>query len=66
VTGRGRPAPGVKVQVRIPEHLLDAVDVGAEDAGISRAAMIREVLRDWARTPIVPPSAPQPRRPSVD
>ena len=49
--GRGRPSEGRPVQVRIPEDLLDALDLDAQDRGLSRAAMLRRVLTarysDW-------------------
>jgi len=47
VTGRGRPSTGVKVQVRIPEHLVDALDDLAAEAGRPRASLVRDAVRDY-------------------
>ena len=44
MTGRGRPAIGERVEVRIPPPLLDRIDRAAEQAGVSRAEMIRQTL----------------------
>ena len=42
--GPGRPEIGVRVEVRLPEDLLAAVDARAEDDGVSRAEMVRVLL----------------------
>lgn len=47
VTGRGRPSTGVKVQVRIPDHLLEALDELAAEAGHPRASLVRDAVRDY-------------------
>ena len=42
----GRPAVGAKVEVRIPDDLLAAVDAIAAADGTSRAAVIRAAVAD--------------------
>lgn len=42
----GRPAEGVKVDVRIPEGDLAVLDAVAAEAGVSRAQMIRVAVAD--------------------
>lgn len=44
--GRGRPSEGRPVQVRIPDEVLDAVDLAAADLAVSRAEVIRRVLAE--------------------
>lgn len=54
MTGPGRPYEGQAVHVRIPDALLDALDLDAADRGVSRAEMLRRVLTyrymDWPWT----------------
>jgi Ribbon-helix-helix protein, copG family len=49
--GRGRPAVGERVSVRIPADLLAQIDAAAKMSGMTRAAMIRRTLskaaKDW-------------------
>lgn len=47
-TPRGRPAEGIKIQVRVPADLLDVLDLEAEMHNISRAELVRGILREWA------------------
>lgn len=46
----GRPSLGTKIQVRLPDDLIRAVDVhaAAERPPVSRAEVIRCVLGEWA------------------
>jgi hypothetical protein len=44
VRGRGRPAIGAPVNVRLPEDLLAWIDAGADAAGVKRAEFIRATL----------------------
>lgn len=41
---RGKPATGIKIQVRIPPDHLELID----RAGKNRAATIRAIVADWA------------------
>lgn len=43
--GRGRPPTGVKVQVRIPDEMLDVINAKAGGYGVSRSEMIRTMIR---------------------
>lgn len=44
--GRGRPAEGRPVQIRIPDQLLAQVDSVARTQGVTRAQMIRQLLAE--------------------
>jgi hypothetical protein len=44
----GRPYVGPEVRVRIPPDLLAKIDRAAPRRGLTRAAMIRAILSDWA------------------
>jgi len=42
--GRGRPAVGERIAVRLPQDLLDDIDLRARILGRSRASVIRSML----------------------
>ena len=44
----GRPYVGPEVRVRIPPDLLAIIDEEAGRLGLTRAAMVRGILSDWA------------------
>lgn len=52
----GRPEIGPAVQVRLPEDLLEQIDALAEQAGISRAETIRQLLEKalFCDIPVLP------------
>lgn len=45
--GRGRPAVGPRIQVRLPEEITAEVDAYAESYGISRAEAIRLAVEEF-------------------
>jgi metal-responsive CopG/Arc/MetJ family transcriptional regulator len=50
--GRGRPAVGERIAVRLPQDLLDDIDLRARILGRSRASVIRSILdHALGRTP---------------
>ena len=44
----GRPYVGPEVRVRIPPDLLAIIDEAARQCCLTRAAMVRGILADWA------------------
>jgi hypothetical protein len=46
VTGRGRPAIGERVEVRIPPDLLARLDAEAARQGITRAELVRDIVKE--------------------
>ena len=46
VTGRGRPAIGERVEVRIPPDLLARLDADADRHGVTRAEHLRAILKE--------------------
>lgn len=46
--GRGRPPTGTRVEANIPDDVIDAIDRAARLEGLSRAGMIRRILRRWS------------------
>jgi predicted DNA-binding protein len=46
---RGRPSTGVSVHTRIPAELLEQIDRLAEERGVPRAVIIRELLAEALR-----------------
>ena len=45
----GRPYVGPEVRVRIPPDLLAIIDEEAAKCCLTRAAMVRSILANWAR-----------------
>lgn len=46
MTGRGRPAIGERVEVRIPPDLLARLDAEAARQGITRAELVRDIVKE--------------------
>lgn len=42
--GRGRPPIGARVTVRLPPDVIAALDRAANDAGVTRAEIVRATL----------------------
>ncbi|WP_017559853.1 ribbon-helix-helix protein, CopG family [Nocardiopsis baichengensis] len=45
--GRGRPAVGPEVKVRMPQEEIDRLDAAAERRSTTRADLVRQVLGEW-------------------
>ena len=50
-TGRGRPAIGRPIAVRLPADVVAVLDAHAADRGETRAAVIREAVMAWTMRP---------------
>lgn len=50
---RGRPYEGERIAVRIPPGLLNDIDNTGAELGLTRAEMLRTILRDWQRSTIL-------------
>lgn len=46
MTGRGRPAIGERVEVRIPPDALARLDAEAARQGITRAELVRDIVKE--------------------
>lgn len=46
MTGRGRPSVGPVITVRIPPDLLARLDAEAARQGITRAELVRDIVKE--------------------
>ena len=63
--GPGRPSTGVRVDIRIPADLLADVDAFADGWAVSRAHMLRTLVKlgltTWKKSGRTPVTDPVPR-----
>lgn len=46
MTGRGRPSTGTRIEVRVPDRQLAAIDQQAAQWGVSRSEALRRILTE--------------------
>ena len=46
--GAGRPRIGTRLHIELQSNILDALDRVSQNLKISRSALIRDILNNWA------------------